>query len=229
MFFVGLELLLVELLALDASRVVLELAEVGVLVLVGLGGVMRHLRELRFLFCHIGPLKFLYDLLLFLLVPGKHHQEIFDVLSLIEPTVDFFLDKARIHAEELIAKSAHQQLLDDLLVLQVNLLNLNNAGVIIICDPLLELLLLLLHFILIAAQAGNVLVEEGRRLLLVLVDDHAVVVDDHRSLVLVDDHRGIKAVARLNFAEDLAFPEVSAFSTTLCVVLVVDDGLCARF
>ena len=87
----------------------------------------------------------------------------------------------------------------------------------------------MLHFILIAAQAGNVLVEEGRRLLLVLVDYHAVVVDDHRALVLVDDHRGIEAVARLNFAEDLAFPEVSAFSAALCVVLVVDDGLCARF
>lgn len=46
MLLVGLELLFVELLTSYASRVVLELAEVGVFVFVGLGGVMRHLRKL---------------------------------------------------------------------------------------------------------------------------------------------------------------------------------------
>lgn len=108
MFFVGFKLLLVELLALHASRVVLELTEVGVFMLVGLGGMMRHFRELGFLFGHIRPLEFLDDFLLFLLILGKHKQKILDIFSLIKPAVDLLLDEPCIHAEELVTKSTNQ-------------------------------------------------------------------------------------------------------------------------
>lgn len=158
MFFVGFELLLIELLTFHPSRVFLELAEVGILMLVGLGGVMRHLRKLRLLFSHIRPLKFLDNFLLFFLVLGKHHQKILDILSPIEPTANLLLNKPCIHPKKLIAQSVNQQLLDDLLILQINLLNLRNAGIIIIRNPLLELLLLLLHLILITPQPTYVLI-----------------------------------------------------------------------
>lgn len=161
MFFVGLELFFVELLTFHASRVVFELTEVGVLMLVGLCGVMGHLRKLRLLFGHIRPLKFLDNFLLLFLVLGKHHQKILNILSPIEPTVNLLLNEPCIHPKKLIAQSVNQQLLDDLLILQINLLNLSNAGIIISRNPLLELLLLLLHLILITPQPTYILIEEG--------------------------------------------------------------------
>jgi hypothetical protein len=83
--FICFELLLVELLALHPPRVtVLELREICVAGIVGLGWMVRHLRELRFLLVDVGPLKLFYFFHLFLLVLREGKQEILDAFALLQ-------------------------------------------------------------------------------------------------------------------------------------------------